>query len=79
MIAEKDFHRLLVLERKRTDLTRKPFLLMLLDTGYRMPSENNGKHLRRSWRRYLVLPAREMWPGGTEQLRSGSGMYRVRV
>jgi hypothetical protein len=39
MIAEKDFHRVITLERKRTELTRKPFLLMLLDMGGCIPSE----------------------------------------
>jgi hypothetical protein len=43
MIAEKDFHRAISLERKRTEHTRKPFLLMLLDVGRRIPSEEDGK------------------------------------
>ena len=32
-------------ERKRTERSRKPFLLMLLDTGERQTSEKNGKVL----------------------------------
>ena len=32
-------------ERKRTERSRKPFLLMLLETGERQTSEKNGKIL----------------------------------
>jgi lipopolysaccharide/colanic/teichoic acid biosynthesis glycosyltransferase len=32
-------------ERKRTERSRKPFLLLLLDLGKRLPSEKNGKVL----------------------------------
>jgi hypothetical protein len=31
MIAEQDFHRAIMFQRKRTERTREPFLLMLLD------------------------------------------------
>jgi hypothetical protein len=39
MLAEKEFHRVISLERKRTEHTRKPFLLMLVDMGGRGPFE----------------------------------------
>jgi hypothetical protein len=48
VIAEEEFHRAISLERKRTERTRKPFLLMLLDTGDRSPSEKNRKLLEQS-------------------------------
>jgi len=32
-LSEKEFHRMISLERKRTERSRKPFLLMLLDMG----------------------------------------------
>jgi hypothetical protein len=47
MLAEKEFHRVISLERKRTEHTRKPFLLMLLDMGGRTLSEENGKVLEK--------------------------------
>jgi hypothetical protein len=44
MIAEEDFQRVIMRERKRTERTRKPFLLMLLDMGGGCtPSEKDGK------------------------------------
>jgi hypothetical protein len=39
MLAEKEFHRVISLERKRTEHTRKPFLVMLVDMGGRIPFE----------------------------------------
>jgi hypothetical protein len=39
MLAEKEFHRVISLERKRTEHTRRPFLLMLVDMGGRGPFE----------------------------------------
>ena len=39
------FRRMISLERKRTERSRKPFLLMLLDMGDTLPSEKNGKTL----------------------------------
>jgi hypothetical protein len=43
MITEENFHRVIMLERKNTERTRKPFLLMLLDMGACTPSEKDGK------------------------------------
>ena len=37
------FQRMLALERKRSERSRKPFLLMLVDLGERLPSVSNGK------------------------------------
>jgi lipopolysaccharide/colanic/teichoic acid biosynthesis glycosyltransferase len=39
------FHRTIALERKRTERSRQPFLLMLLDTGNGLPTPQNGKLL----------------------------------
>ncbi len=41
------FCRMIALERKRSERSKKPFLLMLLDVGEHLPSERNGKTLRR--------------------------------
>jgi lipopolysaccharide/colanic/teichoic acid biosynthesis glycosyltransferase len=39
------FHRVISLERRRTERSRKPFVLMLLDMGDHLPSEATGKSL----------------------------------
>ena len=45
MIAEEDFRRVIMRERKRTERTRKACMLLLLDMGDSVPSEKNGKIL----------------------------------
>jgi lipopolysaccharide/colanic/teichoic acid biosynthesis glycosyltransferase len=45
VLDEEAFQRMIALERKRTERSRKPFLLMLLDTGDCLPSDQNGKVL----------------------------------
>jgi lipopolysaccharide/colanic/teichoic acid biosynthesis glycosyltransferase len=47
VLNEGAFHRMISLERKRTERSRKPFLLMLLDMGNRLQSDKNGKALER--------------------------------
>jgi lipopolysaccharide/colanic/teichoic acid biosynthesis glycosyltransferase len=47
ILDERAFHRVILLERRRTERSHKPFLLMLLDLGDHLPSADNGKHLRR--------------------------------
>ena len=41
------FQRVIALERRRTERSRKPFVLMLLDMGDHLPSEATGKSLSR--------------------------------
>lgn len=45
ILNEQAFRRMISLERKRTERSRKPFLLMLLDMGESLPSHTNGKAL----------------------------------
>ncbi|MGC2475674.1 MAG: sugar transferase, partial [Candidatus Sulfotelmatobacter sp.] len=45
ILSQKAFHRVISIERLRTERSLKPFLLMLLDMGDHLPSETNGKHL----------------------------------
>jgi lipopolysaccharide/colanic/teichoic acid biosynthesis glycosyltransferase len=45
VLDEESFRRMIALERKRTERSRKPFLLMLLDTGSCQPSDTTGKVL----------------------------------
>jgi lipopolysaccharide/colanic/teichoic acid biosynthesis glycosyltransferase len=51
ILTAESFRRTIALERKRSERSRKPFMLLLLDMGGRLPSENSGKTLAR------VLPA----------------------
>jgi lipopolysaccharide/colanic/teichoic acid biosynthesis glycosyltransferase len=45
IVNEETFHRMISLERRRTERSRKPFLLMLLDIGDHIPSEGAAKIL----------------------------------
>ena len=45
ILNEETFHRLISLERRRTERSRKPFLLMLLDMGDHLPSGAAAKVL----------------------------------
>ena len=45
ILNEGAFHRMISLERKRTERSRKPFLLMLLDMGNSLRSDKNNKAL----------------------------------
>jgi exopolysaccharide biosynthesis polyprenyl glycosylphosphotransferase len=46
ILSEAAFQKMISVERKRTERSRKPFLLMLLDTGSTHSSHNNGRALR---------------------------------
>ena len=45
VLAEEPFHRMIALERKRTERSGQPFVLMLLDGGDCLPSDRNGRVL----------------------------------
>jgi lipopolysaccharide/colanic/teichoic acid biosynthesis glycosyltransferase len=45
ILNQETFHRMISLERRRTERSRKPFLLMLLDMGDHLPSGATGKIL----------------------------------
>ncbi len=45
ILPQEAFHKMITLERKRTERSRKPFLLMLLDTGSDLPSDRNSRLL----------------------------------
>lgn len=45
VVNERTFRRMISIERKRTERSRKPFLLMLVDTGNRLDLKKNGKAL----------------------------------
>lgn len=46
VLIEETFQRMIAIERKRTERSRKPFLLMLLDAGTQQTPENYGKALK---------------------------------
>jgi lipopolysaccharide/colanic/teichoic acid biosynthesis glycosyltransferase len=45
VLGEVPFHQMIALERKRTERSGKPFLLMLLDGGHCLPSDRSGRVL----------------------------------
>jgi len=47
ILNEEAFRRMISLERKRSERSRKPFVLMLLDMGEQHPSESNRQALRK--------------------------------
>jgi len=47
IFSEEAFHKMIALERKRTERSHKPFLLMLLDIGDEMPSDVGQGTLRK--------------------------------
>lgn len=47
MVTEKEFQRMVTLERRRAERSRRPFLLMLLDMGDTTPCAKNGKVLEK--------------------------------
>jgi len=47
VLSEEAFQRMIAIERKRTERSCKPFLLMLLDTGSSHSGPNNGKAFRK--------------------------------
>jgi lipopolysaccharide/colanic/teichoic acid biosynthesis glycosyltransferase len=48
VLNEESFQKMISLERKRTERSRKPFLLMLLDMGNCLPSDKNGRTLQKT-------------------------------
>jgi lipopolysaccharide/colanic/teichoic acid biosynthesis glycosyltransferase len=47
ILSQEAFVRMIAIERKRTERSRRPFLLMLLDAGNQQISDKNGKALSR--------------------------------
>lgn len=45
ILAEDVFLRMISLERKRSERTQRPFVLLLMDTGRRQPTQKNGRIL----------------------------------
>ena len=45
ILNAEDFRRMITLERKRSERSRKPFMLLLLDMGDDLPCEKNGRIL----------------------------------
>jgi exopolysaccharide biosynthesis polyprenyl glycosylphosphotransferase len=47
ILSQEAFHRVISLERRRTERSGKPFVLMLLDMGDHLPSQSTGKSLNK--------------------------------
>ena len=45
ILPEEAFRRMISLERKRSERTQRPFVLLLMDTGRTLPTEKNGRVL----------------------------------
>jgi lipopolysaccharide/colanic/teichoic acid biosynthesis glycosyltransferase len=45
VLTEEVFRRMISLERKRSERTQRPFVLLLMDTGRKQPTEKNGRIL----------------------------------
>jgi lipopolysaccharide/colanic/teichoic acid biosynthesis glycosyltransferase len=45
VLNEEIFRRMISLERKRSERTQRPFVLLLMDTGRNLPTEKNGRIL----------------------------------
>ena len=45
VLTEEVFRRMISLERKRSERTQRPFVLLLMDTGRSLPTEKNGRIL----------------------------------
>ena len=45
VLPEESFRRMISLERKRSERTQRPFVLLLMDTGRAKPTEKNGRIL----------------------------------
>ena len=58
VLSEEAFHRMISLERKRTERSHKPFLLMLLDMGDELSANNGGGSLGKTLS-VLALATRE--------------------
>ena len=63
------FKRMIAVERKRTERSAKPFLLMLLETGEHQSGEKNGKVLPTSYPRCCQPQGKPMLSVGTRTSR----------
>src|SRR5437764_1312314 len=45
ILGEDIFRRMISLERKRSERTQRPFVLLLIDTGHKLPTQKNGRIL----------------------------------
>ena len=68
-LDEKSFRRMIAFERKRTERSRQPFLLMLLDAGTCLPSDATGK----------ITPAGPPSTGGVKALTAITDVVLITV
>lgn len=78
ILNEESFHRMISLERKRTERSRKPFLLMLLDMGDPLPSGKEWKVLAKI-QSALALTTRETDVSGWYRTNSVIGVMFTEI
>ena len=45
VLGEDAFHRMVSIERKRSERSQRPFVLLLIDAGHKLPKEKSGRVL----------------------------------
>lgn len=75
ILSQEAFHHLISIERRRTERSRKPFLLMLLDMGDHLPSPTNGKNLNALFRALSLATRDTDVPGWYESDRVVGMMF----
>ena len=75
ILSQTAFHRVISIERRRTERSRKPFLLMLLDMGNHLSSETKGKNVQKLLTALAVATRETDIPGWYENERIVGVMF----
>jgi lipopolysaccharide/colanic/teichoic acid biosynthesis glycosyltransferase len=75
ILSQTAFHRVISIERRRTERSRKPFLLMLLDMGNHLSSETSGKNVNKLLAALAVATRETDIPGWYENDRIVGVMF----
>jgi lipopolysaccharide/colanic/teichoic acid biosynthesis glycosyltransferase len=75
ILSQTAFHRVISIERRRTERSRKPFLLMLLDMGDHLSSETSGKNVNKLLAALAVATRETDVPGWYENDRVVGVMF----
>jgi len=75
ILSQTAFHRVISIERRRTERSRKPFLLMLLDMGDHLSSETSGKNVNKLLAALAIATRETDIPGWYEEDRVVGVMF----
>jgi lipopolysaccharide/colanic/teichoic acid biosynthesis glycosyltransferase len=75
ILSQTAFHRVISIERRRTERSSKPFLLMLLDMGNHLSSETSGKNVQKLLTALAVATRETDIPGWYENDRIVGVMF----